>query len=88
MHQAGLTAEQRGPVVSDVEEGGPSWDGKLLTPNNGGPDVILWVDGTRVRTRAEFLRAIHDLKAGDIVTLRVENLSQGLPMRVVRIRVR
>jgi serine protease Do len=88
VRQAGLTAEQRGPVVSDVEEGGPSWDGKLFAPNNGGPDVILWVDGTRVHTRAEFLHAIHDLKTGDIATLRVENLSQGLPMRVVRIRVR
>jgi serine protease Do len=88
VRQAGLSAEQRGPVVSNVEEGGPSWDGKLYAPNNGGPDVILWVDGTRVRTRAEFLHSIHDLKTGDIVTLRVENLSQGLPMRVVRIRAR
>jgi len=90
VHQAGLTADQRGPVVAGVEEGGPSWDGKLLPPDNGSLDVILSVDGTRVHTRADFLRAIHDLKAGDIVTLRVENLSQsqGLQMRVVRVRVR
>ena len=89
VHEAGLSADQRGPVVSDIEEGGPSWDGKLIAANGGGgPDVILWVDGTRVHTRAEFLRAVHDVKAGQVVSLRVVNLSNGLPMRVVRIRAR
>jgi len=89
VHEAGLSADQRGPVVSDIEEGGPSWDGKLVAASSGGgPDVILWVDGTRVHTRAEFLHAIHDVKAGQVVTLRVVNLSNGLPGRVVRIRAR
>ena len=89
VHEAGLSADQRGPVVSDIEEGGPSWDGRLVAASGGGgPDVILWVDGTRVHTRSEFLRAIHEVKSGQVVTLRVVNLSNGLPMRVVRIRAR
>jgi serine protease Do len=89
VREAGLSDDQRGPVVTEVEEGGPSWDGKLFAANGGGsPDVILWVGSTRVHTRAEFFRAMHDVKSGDIVTLRVVNLSNGLPGRVVRIRTR
>jgi Do/DeqQ family serine protease len=89
VREAGLSEDQRGPVVSDIEEGGPSWDNKLVSASSGsGPDVVLWVNGTRVHTTGEFLRAIHDVKSGEVVTLRVENLSNGLPTRVVRIRVR
>ncbi len=89
VREAGLSEDQRGPVVTDVEEGGPSWDGKLLAASSGGgPDVILWVNTTRVHTKADFFRAIRDVKSGEVVTLRVVNLSSGLPMRVVRIRVR
>ncbi len=88
--QAGLSEDKRGPIVSDVEEGGPAWDGgKLQSAQSGGsPDVITWVNDTRVHSRAEFLRAIRDLRSGQVVTLRVVNLSDGLPMRVVRIRAR
>ncbi len=88
VREAGLSEDQRGPVVSDVEEGGPSWDGKLFAPSSGSPDVILWVNSTRVHNKTEFFRALHDVKSGDIVTLRVVNLSNSLPMRVVRIRTR
>jgi len=89
VREAGLSEDQRGPVVSDVEEGGPSWDGKLFSASSGGsPDAILWVNGTRAHNKAELLRAIHDVKSGEVVTLRVVNLSNGLPARVVRIRVR
>jgi serine protease Do len=89
VREAGLSEDQRGPVVADVEQGGPSWDGKLVAANSGsGPDVILWVNATRVHNKAEALHALHDVKSGEVVTLRVVNLSSGLPMRVVRIRVR
>ena len=89
VREAGLSEDQRGPIVSDVEEGGPSWEGKLQAASSGGgPDVILWANGTRIHSRAEFLRAIHDVGSGQVVTLRVVNLSRGLPMRVVRIRTR
>jgi serine protease Do len=84
---AGVSDERRGPVVSDVEEGGPAW-GKLQDPSDG-PDVILWVNQTRVHSRDEFLRAIHGLKTGEVVTLRVMNLGdRTFPTRVVRIRAR
>jgi serine protease Do len=84
---AGVTEDRRGPVVSDVEEGGPAW-GRVATPDEG-PDVVLWVNQTRVHTRDEFLRAIHGLKAGEVVTLRVMNLGdRSFPTRVVRLRVR
>jgi len=89
VREAGLSEDQRGPVVADVEEGGPSWDGKLLPASSGGgPDAILWVGATRVHTKAELFRALHDVKSGEVVTLRVVNLTNGLPMRVVRIRAR
>jgi serine protease Do len=89
VREAGLSDDQRGPVVTDVEEGGPSWEGKLLDADNGGsPDVILWVNTTRVHTKTEFFRAMHDVKSGEVITLRVVNLSSGLPSRVVRIRAR
>jgi len=88
VREAGLSLEQRGPVISDVEEGGPAW-GKVLAPNQGGPDVIVYVNQTRTQTREDFLRAIHGLKAGEVVTLRVVNLSgRSFPMRVVRLRAR
>ena len=89
VREAGLSEDKRGPIVSDIEEGGPSWDGKLQAASSGGgPDAILWVSSTRIHSRAEFLRAIHDVRSGEVVTLRVVNLSNGLPMRVVRIRAR
>ncbi len=84
---AGVTDDRRGPVVSDVEEGGPAW-GKLLTPDQG-PDVVLSVNRTRVHTRDDFLRAIHALKSGEVVTLQVASLSDRTgSSRVVRIRAR
>jgi serine protease Do len=84
---ANVTEDRRGPVVSDVEEGGPAW-GKLQSPDEG-PDVILWVNQTRVHTRDEFLRAMRGLKAGEVVTLRVMSLGdRSYPTRVVRLRVR
>ncbi len=88
VRQAGLSEDKRGPIVSDVEEGGPSWDNKLADPSSGNPDVILSVNGTRVHSKADFLRAIHGVKSGEVVTLQVVNLSRDLPTRIVRIRAR
>jgi len=91
VRDAGLSDDKRGPIVSDIEEGGPSWDGRLVAANSGGPggpDVIVSVNGTRTRTRADFLRVIHGVRSGEVVTLMVVNLSRDLPMRVVRIRAR
>ena len=51
-------------LVSDVEEGGPSW-GKLNAPDGLGPDIVLAVNDTRVRTAEEFQRALQGVRRGD-----------------------
>jgi S1-C subfamily serine protease len=81
-----IPADYRGVVVTDVEEGGPSWQ-QLFTPNQGGPELITYVNQTRVRTVDEFQRAIRSVGQGDVVRLRVYNL-QGQLERVVFIRAR
>jgi serine protease Do len=88
--QARLTDDQHGVIVTDVEEGGPSY-GSLQTPNpNGGTDVILSVNDARVRTPEDFKRALRAAAPGSVVALRV--LTVGGPanntIRAVNIRSR
>jgi S1-C subfamily serine protease len=84
-----VAADLRGPVVTDVQEDGPGY-GKVFGPGpNNPPDVILRVDGTRVRTAEELQRAVARLHKGQIASLIVANGSdttQG--PRIVRIEVR
>ena len=86
LRQAQLTDDQRGVLVADVEEGGPSW-GKLLPPDRGGPEMVLTVNDARVRSAEEFQRALQGVRRGDVVQLRVYNIRAG-QARIVRIRVR
>jgi len=86
IRRAPLTDDQRGVVITEVEEGGPSW-GKLLAPGRGGPELVLSVNDTRVRSAEEFQRALQDVRRGDVVQLRVYNVQAG-QTRIVRIRVR
>ena len=44
-----LPADVRGVIVTDVDEASPA-AGRLATPQTGGPDVILSVEGTPVTT--------------------------------------
>jgi len=81
-----LSDEQRGVLVSDVEEGGPSWQ-KVLSPDEGGPELILGVNGQRVRTPEEFLRALRGVGRGEVVQLRILNLQSG-QTRLTFIRTR
>ena len=88
IQQARLTDAQQGVLVSDVEEGGPSWQ-RIASPGDGGPDVILEVNGTRVRTPEDFKRALRTAPANSVVQLKVLNLNQdGYPVRAVNIRSR
>jgi serine protease Do len=80
-----LTAAQRGVMVTDVIDGGPSW-GELAEPGRGGPDIILEVEGKPVKTPAELRAALSAMKPGEIVSLRVYN-TQGKNRRVERIRL-
>ena len=86
IRQARLTDDQRGLLVADVEEGGPSW-GKLLPPDRGGPEMVLSVNETRVRSADEFQRTLAGVRSGDVVQLRVYNVQTG-QSRIARIRVR
>jgi serine protease Do len=85
VRQARLTEDQRGLVVSDVEDGGPAY-GKLLPPN-GGPEIIIAVNDARIRTPEEFQRALRGIRSGEVVSVRVYNIRLG-QTRVVRIRAR
>jgi serine protease Do len=86
VRQAPLSDDQRGLVISDVEEGGPAW-GKLFGPDQGGPEVITQVNDARVRSREEFQGALRAVRSGEVVQLRVYNVRLG-QARVVRIRSR
>ncbi|MEK6609870.1 MAG: Do family serine endopeptidase [Gemmatimonadota bacterium] len=86
IRQARLSEDQRGVLVSDVEEGGPSWR-RIAAPDEGGPELILWVNQARVRTPEEFQRAVRAVGRGEVVQLRVLNLQSG-QARIVRIRAR
>jgi serine protease Do len=88
--QAHLTDDQRGVVVTDVEEGGPSFQ-RIFPPNpNGGTDVILAVNDTRVRTPEDFKRALRAAPAGSVIQLRVLNIGGqgGGFVRAVNVRSR
>ena len=86
LRRARLTEEQRGVVVADVEEGGPSWR-RVFGPNEGGPELIVAVNDVRVRSREEFQLAARAIRPGEVVQLRVYNVGLGIT-RVVRIRAR
>jgi serine protease Do len=83
--QLDLGPDQRGLLVTDVTAGGPSW-GELADPDQGGPDIILEVEGKAVKTTAELRDAIGGMKPGDIVSLRVYN-PQAKSRRIERIRL-
>ena len=85
VQQLKLTAEQRGAIVTDVKAGGPSY-GELVDPDHGGPDIILEVEGTPVRSPADLRKAIAAQKPGSIVSLRVYN-ARAQTRRVERIRL-
>jgi serine protease Do len=83
--QLRLTRQQRGAIVTDVKAGGPSY-GELVDPDHGGPDIILEVEGTPVRSPADLRKAIAAQKSGSIVTLRVYN-ARAQTRRVERIKL-
>jgi serine protease Do len=80
-----LPSDVRGVVVMDVSETSPA-AGRLTTPDAGGPDIILSVEGTPVTTAEALRTALRRATAGEIVTLRVYN-AQAKNRRVERVRV-
>jgi serine protease Do len=85
VEQFELKPEQRGLVVTGVIPGGPA-QGEIAEPDNGGPDIILSVEGKSVKSVADLKQALKGDKSGDIVTLRLYN-TQAKAHRIERIRL-
>ena len=73
------------PLSRIRRKGGPAY-GELVDPDNGGPDIILEVEGTPVRSPADLRKAISAQKPGSIVSLRVYN-ARAQTRRVERIKL-
>jgi serine protease Do len=85
VQQFGLPSEQRGLLVTGVTPGGPAYR-ELAPPENGGPDIILDVEGKAVKTPADLRQTLKSYKSGDIVSLRIYN-TQAKSRRIERIRL-
>ena len=85
VEQFELKPEQRGLMVTGVTPGGPA-QGEIAEPENGGPDIILSVEGKSVRSVADLKQALKGDKSGDIVTLRLYN-TRAKAHRIERIRL-
>jgi serine protease Do len=82
--EPGTEAGVRGLVVTAVDQEGPSAD-HIAGPDNGGPDVILSVEGKEVRTPADLKAALREAGRGSIVELRIFNAQEGT-RRVERVK--
>src|SRR3954463_5145601 len=85
VQQLDLAANQRGVLVTGVTPGGPAY-GEVAGPDNGGPDVILDLEGKSVKTPADLRQALKNYKPGDIVSLTIYN-TQAKNRRIERIRL-
>jgi len=81
----GLPENVRGAVVMEVTDDGPA-AGRLATAGDGGPDVVIAVEGRAVSSAADLSSALEKHSAGEIVTLRVYNVP-AKSYRVERIRL-
>jgi serine protease Do len=80
-----LGPEERGLIVTDVTPGGPA-HGEVAEPENGGPDILLSVEGKPVKATSDLRQALKSYKRGDIVTLRLYN-TRARNHRIERIRL-
>jgi serine protease Do len=83
--QLQLPSGVRGVVVTGVQDDSPV-AGHFATPDNGGPDVILSVEGTPVQTPDQLRAALGHVKTGDIVSMRIYNVPSK-SRRIERVRV-
>jgi serine protease Do len=81
-----------GLLVTEVSPDGPAFQRLAAVDDPGGPDVIMRINGTPSRNRAEFSEAVAKVHHGDIVTLQVLSPDPSSPAgwsgRVVRLRAR
>jgi len=85
VQQFELAPDQRGLLVTGVTPGGPSY-GEVADPDQGGPDIILSVEGKPMKSVADLKQALKGFKKDDIVSLRIYN-TQAKSRRIQRIRL-
>jgi serine protease Do len=83
--QLKLPSDVKGVLVTGVKDGSTAAS-HLATPDAGGPDVILSVEGAAVETPEQLRAALGKFKSGDIVTLRVYNVP-AKSKRIERMRI-
>jgi serine protease Do len=81
----GEEAGVSGLVVTDVDQTGPCAD-QIASPDNGGPDVIVSVEGTPVTTAAAFESALRSAGQHAIVELVIYN-APSKTRRIERVRI-
>ena len=72
-------------MVTAVRPDGPAFE-SVAGPDNGGPDIILSVEGRGVSSPQELRHALAGSKPGDIVTLRIYN-AQSKSYRIERVKL-
>jgi S1-C subfamily serine protease len=72
-------------IVTDVDDASPAL-GRIATPQTGGPDIILSIEGVSVTTPDALKAALQSAKPGDIVSLRIYNMP-AKSRRIERIRL-
>jgi serine protease Do len=85
VRELNLPADRRGLLVTEVTPGGPA-HGEVAEPENGGPDVLLELEGKPIKSLADLRSALKDYKSGDIVSLSIYN-TQAKTRRLERIRL-
>ena len=80
-----LPSDVHGVLVTGTEDGTAAAT-HLMTPDAGGPDIILSVEGTAVQTPDQLRSALAKYKAGDLVSVRVYNVP-AKSKRIERIRL-
>jgi serine protease Do len=85
VRELNLPADRRGLLVTDVTPGGPAY-GEVAEPDNGGPDLLLELEGKPVKSLAELRSALKGYKSGDIVSLTIYNI-QSKARRIERLRL-
>jgi serine protease Do len=85
VQQFELAPDQRGLLVTGVTPGGPSY-GEVADPDQGGPDIILSVEGKPMKSVADLKQVLKGFKKDDIVSLRIYN-TQAKSRRIQRVRL-
>jgi serine protease Do len=81
----GTEAGVRGLVVTSVDEDGPCAD-QVASPDQGGPDVIISIEGKKVRTPADAQHVLRDAGQDAIVQMVIYN-AQAKTQRIERVRL-